>query len=336
MKIIKYGEWEIAVDVEKTKEYYQNYVINSNQANRNFAAYCKSMPDEERAFFDAFGIEPECCEIEHIGVSKKKEFPCGGYYFVCGKYLNHPEEKLISAEELAENDFEDDRDDPRVDIGLFQFDFQCEEYIIKDIPEDMPKGFICIRFWCENMRWLLDEKPDSDMIMYEPPKFFEIWKIVKARKTAKKQLEIYAEERRQEFKTTFERLGVGYSELGKKEIEVCKRNWVREISPEGADKKEINKLCLSKKKYTPFLWHMFSFELLSSESDPAARFNNADKSNCVIISNVDELGFALTSAERLTAEVLEDFVDVTVFAKDFSWTYCKTHENSCGPYYYRK
>ena len=166
MKIIKYGEWEIAVDVEKTKEYYQNYVINSNQANRNFAAYCKSMPAEERAFFDAFGIEPECCEIEHIGVSKKKEFPCGGYYLVCGKYLNHPEEELISAEELSENDFEDDRDDPRVDIGLFQFDFQCEEHIIKDIPEDMPKGFICIRFWCENMRWLLDEKPDSDMIMY--------------------------------------------------------------------------------------------------------------------------------------------------------------------------
>ena len=81
---------------------------------------------------------------------------------------------------------------------------------------------------------------------------------------------------------------------------------------------------------------MFSFELLSSETDPAERFNNADKSNCVIISNVDELGFALTSAERLTAEVLEAFVDVTVFAKDFSWTYCKTHESSCGPYYYRK
>ena len=26
MKIVQYGEWEIAVDVEKTKEYYKNYI----------------------------------------------------------------------------------------------------------------------------------------------------------------------------------------------------------------------------------------------------------------------------------------------------------------------
>ena len=27
MNVVKYGKWEISVDLEKTKEFYQNYVI---------------------------------------------------------------------------------------------------------------------------------------------------------------------------------------------------------------------------------------------------------------------------------------------------------------------
>ena len=336
MKIIKYGEWEIAVDVEKTKEYYKNYISKKNQANRNFAEYCKVMPADEKAFFESFGIVPECCEIEHIGVNKKKEFPCGGCYFVCGEYLKYPKEELISVDELAENDFEDDRDDPRINIGLFEFDFQCEEYVIKNIPEDMPEGYICIRFWCEDMRWLLDEKPGADMIMYEPPKFWELGKVIVEKREAKKQQALGLEESKQKFKTTFERLGVNYSELNKKEIENYKQNWVATFSPCGANKKEIKKLCLSKRKYTPFLWHIFSFDFLTSEKDPSVCYNNADKTKCILISNVDEIGFVLCDAEKLTAEILNDFIDVTISDKAFSWTYCKTHESMCGPYYYKK
>ena len=336
MKIIQDGEWEIAVDVEKTKEYYKNYISKKNQANRNFAEYCKVMPADEKAFFESLGIVPECCEIEHIGVNKKKEFPCGGYYFICGEYLKCPKEELISVDELAENDFEDDRDDPRINIGLFEFDFQCEEHIIKNIPEDMPEGYICIRFWCEDMRWLLDEKPGADMIMYEPPKFWELGKVIVEKREAKKQQALGLEESKQKFKTTFERLGVNYSELNKKEIENYKQNWVETFSPCGANKKKIKKLCLSKRKYTPFLWHIFSFDFLTSEEDPSVCYNNADKTKCVLISNVDEIGFVLCDAEKLTAEILNDFIDVTISDKAFSWTYCKTHESMCGPYYYKK
>ena len=140
---------------------------------------------------------PECCEIEHIGVNKKKEFPCGGYYLICGRYLKYPEEELISVEELAENDFKDDREDPRISIGRFEFDFQCEDYIIKNIPEDIPEGFICVRFWCENMRWLLDEKTNADMIMYEPPRFWEIGKMLKEKSKAKQQKTLYLKEQKQ-------------------------------------------------------------------------------------------------------------------------------------------
>ena len=336
MNIVKYGNWEIAVDVEKTKEYYKNYVLNEGQANRNFVEYCKAMPPEERAFFDSFGITPECCEIEHIGVNKKKEFPCGGYYLICGRYLSYPEEELLSVDELIEKDFEDDREDPRVDIGLFQFDFQCEDYEFKEIPEDMPEGFICVRFWCENMRWHLDEKPESDMIMYEPPRFWEFWKIIKQMIADKKQRRAYSEERRSEFISTFERLGIEYTELGAKEIGKFKRDWLNAFSPDGADRSEIEKLCLSNRKYTTFLWHIFSYEFVSSEANPKEHYNRANKVRCIIISNVDPIGFSVTNAEKLTADILDEFIDVTVSAPDFSWTYCKTHECACGPYYYEK
>ena len=108
MNIVKYGKWEIAVDVEKTREYYKSYVLNESQANRSFAEYCKVMSVEERAFFDSFGITPECCEIEHVGVNKKNEFPCGGYYLICGRYLSYPKEELLTVDDLIEKDFEDE------------------------------------------------------------------------------------------------------------------------------------------------------------------------------------------------------------------------------------
>lgn len=336
MKPVKYGEWEIAVDIEKTREYYKNYVLNENQANRNFSEYCKAMPDEEKSFFESFGIAPECCEIEHIGVSKKKEFPCGGYYLICGRYLKYPEEELITVEELIENNFDDDRNDPRINIGLFEFDFQCEEHIIKNIPEDIPEGFICVRFWCENMRWLLNEKPEAYMIMYESPRFWEISRIIKEKREAKRQQALDLEERKQEFKDIFAKLGIEYSELSRKETDEYKQNWVSAFSPEGADEKAIERVCLSRRKFTPYLWHLFSFEFLSSEENPKEAYNNTNKAECVIISNVDEIGFTVTNADGLVADILDEFIDVTVSSTDFSWTYCKTHECMCGPYYFKK
>ena len=336
MNTVKYGKWEIAVDIEKTKEYYRKFKRIDDQANRNFAKYCKIMSDEERSFFDSFGITPECCVINHIGVDRKKRFPCGGYYLICGEYLKYPEEELITVEELAENDFIDDREDPRVDIGIFQFDFQREGNLICDIPEDMPEGFICVRFWCEDMRWLLKEKLEADMIMYEPPRFWEIGKIIKEKIHWKKQEKKDLEENKQEFKSVFEKLGIKYSELSKKEIVDFRRNWIEAYSPEDANPKEIKELCLFNKKYTSYLWHIFSFDILNSGGNSRERYNNANKSSCIFVSNIDEIGFTITDADELSADVLDKFIDVTISAADFSWTYCKTHEEMCGPYFYKK
>ncbi len=335
MKIVQCGKWKIEVDTQKTREYYRNYVINESQMNRNFAEYCKSLSDEEKEFFEAFGITPECCEISHIGVSKKKEAPCGGYYLICGKYLEYPPEVLISAEEFAKNNFECDIEDPRIQIGIFQFDFQCEDRTFKIIPEDIPEGFICVRFWCEDMRWLLKEKPEE--VMYEPAKPWEIGKRTVQYLRAKRQMRKYFEDCRQRFVRKFDGLGIGYSEMNAREYKKYKKLWVDAYAPADADKKKIGQLCVENKKYSTFLWHIFSYEYLKADTEEAVLLYDASiKKECTLISNVNLLGFRLTDADGLTSEILSEFEDVTVTACDFSWTYSKTHEEYCGPYYYKK
>ena len=34
-----------------------------------------------------------------------------------------------------------------------------------------------------------------------------------------------------------------------------------------------------------------------------------------------------------TAKALDDFIEIYVVGKNFKWTYIKTHEGMCGPYF---
>ncbi len=336
MKIVQYGKWKIEVDTEKTRQYYASYPRKDTQANRNFAQYCKNLSAEEKDFFESFGIDPLGCEIEHIGVSRKKEFPCGGRYFVCGKYLEYPTEETLTPEELEENGFEDERDDNRIYTGIFQFEFQNEDYIFNEIPEDMPEGFICIDFWCEEMKWLLKEKPEERM--FEDPRFWEIHKIIGFKLRDRRQHILYIKEAKKEFSDFFNFLGIKASPLKKKEIVPYKKKWIKNFTPSEADIKEAERQCLSTREYTAFLWHMFSYEMLPCKKEEAAdkAFNNENKKKCVLISNVHNIAYRIQDGKALTAEQLQQFIDVTVTAEDFSWTYSKTHEGYCGPYFYRK
>ncbi len=336
MRTIQYGSWMIEVDVDKTREFYSEYKRKNTQANRNFAEYCKNLSADEKEFFENFGIDPICCEIEHIGVSRKKEFPCGGQYFVCGKYLQYPKEELLTPEELAANDFEDEREDNRVYIGIFQFEFQHEDYTINEIPENMPEGFICIDFWCEEMKWLLKEKPEERM--YESPRFWEIHKIIGFKLRDRRQHILYIEGAKKEFSDFFDSLDIKVIPLKKKEIVPYKKEWIKKFTPDGTDIKEAERHCLSTRKYTAFLWHIFSYEILPCKEEETAdeAFNKENKKNCVFISNVHDIAYRIDNAGNLTAEMLKQFIDVTVTAEDFSWTYSKTHEGYCGPYFYRR
>lgn len=335
-KIVKYGEYVISVDIQKTEEYYKNFLKTDTQANRNFVEYCNTMSEEERVFFRSLAIDPQCCNIEHAGVSKKGDCPCGGYFLFCGDYVEYPPEELITVDALVKNDFEYSRNDNRINIGIFQFDFQVPAYEVNDIPDDMPDGFICVRFWCEHMKWLLNEKPEE--AMYEPPKFWEIHRKIKeyfAAKALKKKL---IEDEKGEWVGLFEKLKIGYAELSAKELRTHKTMWINHFAPQDGKRNEIKKLCVENRKYTPFLWHLFSYEYVDAKTEAEAKkaYDNHDKEDCVIINNASDFAYIVRNANGLDSRCLDELIDITVTSSHFEWTYCKTHEEYIGPFFYSR
>ena len=93
-----------------------------------------------------------------------------------------------------------------------------------------------------------------------------------------------------------------------------------------------------------FIWHIFTCELhtfdgLLTGEDARQAFNQADKADCIYCDMyngngvTDQLSSRFDNAEKIDAELMELYV----VAKDYSWTYIKTHEGDlCGPYFLRK
>ncbi|MBQ5321326.1 MAG: DUF4275 family protein [Oscillospiraceae bacterium] len=112
--------------------------------------------------------------------------------------------------------------------------------------------------------------------------------------------------------------------------------WLRRFAPK-----------LSKKQYeehikNQHIWHVFSYNLIKSENlligdDARQAFNQANKNDCICcdINNgvTDKLSQLYDTAEKIDSALTEFYV----VARDYSWTYIKTHEgNLCGPYFLRK
>ncbi len=90
-----------------------------------------------------------------------------------------------------------------------------------------------------------------------------------------------------------------------------------------------------------FLWHLFTWgEAPCLEGDDARkafdslRYEEAiifygGRSNCI-----DDVSFV----GKFTAKEIDENEndDVYVVAKDFSWTYVRTHEDRCGPFFCKK
>ena len=67
MEILKYGNFEIVPDFQMTKDYYSNLKPAETQVARNFAEYCKNMPEEEKSFFENFGKYVYKSELVFLG-----------------------------------------------------------------------------------------------------------------------------------------------------------------------------------------------------------------------------------------------------------------------------
>ncbi len=116
--------------------------------------------------------------------------------------------------------------------------------------------------------------------------------------------------------------------------------WLRHFA------KEIPKDQLEKYVKDQYIWHIFSWKLIKTDDlligDVARQaFNQVSKSECICISCdmfgnggvTDKLLPQYDTAEKIDLNAIEFYV----VAKDYSWTYIKTHESeTCGPYFLKK
>ena len=161
--IVQYGDWKINADVFKTKMYYSAFAVSDDQLSRNFREYCKNLTKEEKAFFDSFGIDPSCACVNGFGMSGKKSAPTDGYFYIFGNYESVPAQPVASIDDLIKNGLSMFSKDHSVRIGAFRFEFQRSDDPNSDIPDDMPKSCICVRFYCDEMAWLLPEKANCPL-----------------------------------------------------------------------------------------------------------------------------------------------------------------------------
>ena len=120
------------------------------------------------------------------------------------------------------------------------------------------------------------------------------------------------------------------------------KRWLA-VFAEGISKKQLEE-CM---RCGHYIWHVFSFELLPEgtylEGDEARKAYDSlsmeEREKALFIKP-----FAGKKPETFSlkykdsgAEQLNQRTEIYAVAKDFSWTYIKTHEDGwCGPYFCRK
>ncbi len=110
--------------------------------------------------------------------------------------------------------------------------------------------------------------------------------------------------------------------------------WMKSFAADISEK-DIQKYVVSTGNY---IWHIFSWKLLNDNlylTGNAAReaYDKIDKSGAVYIEWFDDGHIKDMGINLNTAKALDKFVEVYVVSKNFEWTYIKTHESTCGPYF---
>lgn len=91
-----------------------------------------------------------------------------------------------------------------------------------------------------------------------------------------------------------------------------------------------------------YIWHLFSWELISADKylsgeDARRAYDSCDKSNALVIDEIADVYCVSITKDYLTAKEIGG-MEIYVFAEDFSWVYLNTHEEGAGlgPYFIKK
>ena len=100
-------------------------------------------------------------------------------------------------------------------------------------------------------------------------------------------------------------------------------------------RKDIEKYVISAGSY---LWHVFSWGLIDEKlflkgDDARKAYDKIDKHNALYINWFEDDETNNYTVALNTADTVDKTMELYVVASDFSWTYMKTHECMCGPYF---
>ena len=307
------------------------------------------LSEEEREFFDSL-----CVDLTKINVDgslivstylkRKLYWGCSADIFVWGRIVSSPNIPVVTIDDVVENGLEilENRETGEIKVGRFEFEIcDPEEW---ESGEDCPEGAIYISMDYAQLDWLLDEKCDNNeadglsifiKIKWNLHNFFlgKIEKKKANKKGAEKVIQYFNE------------IEIPITQKPQNQVLAYKKEWVSNYT----NNPETAKASLPSRKMHNLLWHVFSYESGKEvEGDEAQAFyDKADKNNVMIyIDDFDAL-FEATNVSGLTSSEIEKLctyeeyefynLDVIITAKDFSWTYCRTHESGwCGPYFYHK
>jgi len=133
----------------------------------------------------------------------------------------------------------------------------------------------------------------------------------------------------------FERKGIEFTELS--ETEDYKIEWVNRFAPAGQRDKAL-KHCLDNEFWGGgYLWHIFSWEILNPcfvERQARIKYDVLYKCEAILIDGIDNTAYKITDSSLLASEDFDAMTDIVITDIDFCWTYAKTHEGNCGPYFY--
>lgn len=87
--------------------------------------------------------------------------------------------------------------------------------------------------------------------------------------------------------------------------------------------------------FSGYLWHVFSYEKKRCLKSVQAEitFSKKAKPFCYVFYQQLNDGLILENATHLKAEDFANEEDIYIVDKKFNWTFVKTHESSCGPYF---
>jgi Domain of unknown function (DUF4275) len=331
--IYEFGKWKIDIDTEGTRKYYEslNILPNDLEAWNNYCLYLERLKPEEKKFFEDLGIEPHKCDVNGLGF-ENGIYPTYGRYLIKGNYLEVPEEKYMLLEDFVENGVPNDIEEERnLQVGIFEFEFLTEDGMFHPAPKDTPTGFVCLEFMVEELPWILPVKPHHIM-----PASANWWQPIKKMKQMIHNRKIQIEEEHKTLQSIIWDLktqNIPFRIMKKSQVNVFKKYWLYMFAPE-ENYKNAKKVCITKWNY---LWHLFSYEYVDCRENLEAieAYKTIIKSDCYLYLSYFDIGIKIRKAEDFIWENKDIYEDFVITDKDFNWTFAKTHEEQCGPYFFQ-